>query len=585
MRGLFFPVLSVYNRFKARTRILGYIAASRLVSMGTVLYEMATGTMPFQGDTWAAVFDEIFHKSPVPPSRLNPELPGELDGIIGKSLEKDRRLRYQSATELRADLQRLKGDRDSGQTAASAEAGTARIRSLAVLPFANLSADKENEYFSDGLAEEIINALAQLPGLRVTARTSSFSFRGKEADVREIGARLHVENILEGSVRRAGGRIRVTAQLVSTADGYHLWSERYDRDMSDVFAVQDEIARAIADRLRVRLAYDQPLVKRYTQNLEAFNLCLKARHHFSKLSQEGREKALQDCERAIVLDPAYALPHVVMAECLWGSTYLGFVNPRESLPKAKSAALNAIRLDDTIAEAHGALGLVLGTCEFDWSAAEREFRRALDLNPASALVRGNYAFYFLRALGRLEEALTEMRRALDLSPLDPLFSSYLGYLFHVVRQFERAIEQYHLVMELAPYFYLPHCLLSATYVQVGRLDEAAAAAEKANALSGRHSMTLGGLGRVYALAGRTAEARRLLEELHSRRRAGYVPPSFLAYVYRGLRELDRGMEWMARGVEERDLNIVVTLKTEPGYDDLRSHPAFLALLGQMNLQG
>jgi serine/threonine-protein kinase len=363
-----------------------------------------------------------------------------------------------------------------------------------------------------------------------------------------------------------------------------LWSQRFDREMTDVFAIQDEISQAIVEKLRVRLTGDRPLVKRYTENLAAYDLCLKARYHLFKLTQEGREAGRKYCEQAISLDPNYALAYVVLSESYWVSAYWGFTNPREALPRAKAAALEALRLDDTIAEAHSTLGTVLGTSEFDWHGAEREFRRALELNPSSAIVRYSYAAWFLRPVGRVEQALTETRRALALDPLDPFCSSLLGYLLHTARQFEPAVAQLQHAIDLDPTFFFSYWLLSITYGLNERLDEAIAAAEKANELSGRNPLTLGMLGRVYGFAGRTAEARQLLEELKARRRLTYVPASSLSYVHRGLGELDAGLEWIARGVEERDLVLVAALKTEPGYDPLRSHPAFQALLRKMNLE-
>jgi len=551
-------------------------------SLGCVLYEMLAGQPPFTGPTAESLAHQHLNLAPRPITELRPAAPPAVGRALIRALAKTPADRFRTAAEFAAALA---AGGEGGEMPAPVVAGAA---SIAVLPFLNMSGDPENEYFSDGLAEDIIDALTQVPGLRVVARTSAFAFRGKEVDIREIGARLNVEHILEGSVRRAGNHLRVTAQLVKASDGYHLWSQRFDREMTDVFAIQDEISQAIVEKLRVRLSADRPLVKRYTENLAAYDLCLKARYHLLKMTQEGREAGRRYCEQAIALDPSYALAHVVLSESYLLSAYWGSTNPRESLPRAKSAALEALRLDDTIADAHSALGTVLGSGEFDWPGAEREFSRALELNPSSVAIRYDYAWcyamWFLLPLGRVEQALTEMRWALELDPLDPFYNSLLGYLLHVTRQFEPAVAQLQHAIDLDPTFFFSYWLLSIPYAHNGRLDEAIAAAEKANELSGGNAITLGQLGRFYGRAGRTAEARQLLEELTARRRLTYVPSSALSFIHRGLGELDEGLEWIARGIEERDPILVTALKTEPGYDPLRSHPAYQALLRKMNLE-
>jgi serine/threonine-protein kinase len=460
--------------------------------------------------------------------------------------------------------------------------------SIAVLPFANLSADKENEYFSDGLAEDIIDALTQVPRLRVMARTSAFAFRGKEADVRDIGARLNVGHILEGSVRRAGNRLRVTAQLVKTSDGYHLWSQRFDREMTDVFAIQDEISQAIVEKLRLRLAGDRPLVKRYTENLAAYDLCLKARYHLRKMTQAEREAGRLYCEQAIALDPNYALAYVVLAESYLWNLYWGAANPQESYPLAKSAALEAIRLDETIPDAHSVLGTILGCGEFDWNGAECEFNRASELNPSSAVAKYDYAWcyamWFMYPQGRVEEALAEMRRALELDPLDPFYNTLAGYLLHCSRQFEPAVAQLRRAIDLDPTFCFSYWLLSTVLLVDGRFEQAVAVAEKANQFSGGLALTLGSLGRAYGQAGRAAEARRVLEELTARRKSTYVPASAIAGVYRGLGQLDESLEWFARAIEERDPIAVTSIKSAPILDALRNLHLYRDLLRKMNLE-
>ena len=555
-------------------------ARSDLFSFGVVLYEMATGRQAFGGSTSAVVFDAILNKAPDSPMNLNSELPYELDRIINRALEKDRRLRYQSASDLHAELRRLKRDRDSGHMAAARP--SVRIPSLAVLPFANLSADKENEYFSDGLAEEIINALTKLPGLRVAARTSSFFFRGKEGDIREIGAKLNVENVLEGSVRKAGNRIRITAQLISIADGYHLWSERYDREMTDIFVIQDEISEAIADKLRVQLSGEQPRVKRYTENAEAYNLYLKGRHHLQKWTPEGLMKAKEYFEQALALDPKYALAWYGVAMFHFHMGSFGYVVPKPAYAQARQAALKALEIDETLAEAHTIMGIQLA-CNYDWKGSEREFLRALELDPRSEDAWSMYDYYYLVPMGRLDEAVAASQRAVEQDPLSPFLQWRLGLRYYYKRQWDRAIEQFRNALELDPNYLYAIMFLSIVHKAMGNFEESIRAAELAVRITGRASLTLGMLGAICAGVGRANETQSILEELQAQTDKGYVSPICIAVCYHGLGEMDKAFDWYEKAVDDQNITML-HLGINPDFDSLRSHPRYQTLLRKMNLE-
>src|SRR5262245_40254955 len=376
-------------------------ARSDVFSFGLVLYEMLTGQRAFTGDSAIAVMAAILHKDPAPL-----DAPPALRNIVIRCLSKPPGDRFQSATELRTALE-----------AAAITRSEEKPPSIAALPFANMSGDKENEYFSDGLTEEIINTLAQIPGLRVIARTSAFAFRGKEQDIRKIADALNVRTVLEGSVRRAGTRIRVTAQLINAADGYHLWSERYDRELADVFAVQDEIATAIAEARQVKRAGESVGRRRYTPSLPCYEAYLRALHESQKLTPDAMARSKQWYERAIALDPGFALAHSMFGFHFAQLANYGLLPAHEAMPLVRSEAHKALAIDRSLPEGHATPGLVAGLYDYDWQEAARRFELAMAADPVPSQGRRYYALYYLLPVGRAEEAVEECALALREDPL------------------------------------------------------------------------------------------------------------------------------------------------------------------------
>jgi serine/threonine-protein kinase len=566
--GLVLGTVSYMSPEQARGSALD--ARSDIFSFGAVLHQMLTGRQAFPGDSKIAILSAILSGTAEP---MGGRVPPGLQRIVDRCLRKNPDDRFQRLADVKLALE--------AQTRTARP--TSARPSIAVLPFVNLSADRENEYFSDGLAEDIIDALTHVPGLRVTARTSAFSFRGRDVDVREIGERLGVAHLLEGSVRKAGSRIRVTVQLIESSDGCHVWSERYDREMTDVFAIQDDISQAIVEKLRGRLVGDKAPGKRETPSPEAYNLVLKGRHYKDKVTRDGLARAKAYFEQALVLDPQYAMAHYGMAETYWHSGYFGFQAPREVMPHCKSATLRALELDEGLAEAHAMLGMLLGDVEYDWEAARQEFERALELAPGSGLCRDRYGFYYLRPMLCLEEAALELRRALELDPLSLLINNHLAYLFHVRREYDSAAAQFRSTLDLDPNYSLAHWLLAVTYSLLGDRDAAVAEAETLALLSARSPLALCLLAASQATAGRTGEVQELLAEIRGIAPATHVPPFCMAWVALAMDDLDQAMAWLERAVEERE-PMIVNINQEPYYDKIRSDPRYHALVRKMNLR-
>jgi serine/threonine-protein kinase len=572
-------------------------ARSDIFSFGSVLYEMLTGERAFQGKSGLETLAGVLRDEPRELAQAGVDAPEELQEIVTRCLKKGPDQRFRSMTDVKNALERIYfTTRSVVMTQSSGAwqkpAPRRATPSIAVLPFLNLSSDKENEYFSDGLAEEIINALARVDNLRVTARTSAFAFRGAEQDVRKIGETLNVASVLEGSVRKAGNRVRISVQLIGVAEGNSLWSERFDREMTDVFEIQDEISQSIVGKLKVRLsqagsgvAQPQPAispVKRYTENLEAYNLYLKGRYELYRMTREGLDASCRLFEEAIALDPGYALAHDGLAYSWYSLGFMGFVAPKEAMPKAKASVRRALELDETVAEAHATLGVILALYDWDWAGAERELKRSIELNGSSPVARDLYAFYYLRPAGRIEEAVSEVQNALSLDPLSILFRVHLGFLYSLQHRIEPAIAQFRKVLEMSPNYYLAHAMLGPVYAMSGRFEDALECLVKARTADADSKFVDSLEAMTLALAGRRDEARAELDAIMLRTASDYISPVSIAYVFAALGDRNAAFVHLDKAIADRDPN-VLGLKSNPVFDGLRDDARYHALLRRMQL--
>ena len=586
-------------------------ARTDLWSLGVVLYEMLSGRQPFEGESSTDVLANILHREPPQLALEAEELAPEIGAILGRALAKERLARYATSRELTADLKsaqkRLQFDAELGRSplpggnavsggvagpasAASGASASSPARgstgsgaalprhAIAVLPFRNLSAEAENDYFCDGLAEELLNALAKIDGFKVAARTSAFAFRDKPAGISEIGRALGVTTVLEGSVRTSRGRMRIAVQLVNAADGFHLWSERYDREMRDIFDVQDEITLAIVDALKIKLFGDErtAALKRGTENAEAHELYLRGRFSWNQRTAEAVRRAADYYQEAIAQDPRYALAHAGLAECYVLYPWLSVAPPHDSMPKARTAALRALEIDDDLAEAHAALGVYLSFYAWDQPASERELRRAIELKPSSATAYhwlGNIA---LLAMGRWDESLAAERRAGELDPLSLSIASDTGVTLLYARRFDEAIAQFRRTLAVDPKFYVARYHLGLTLHARGEYD-AAIAEYRICLASDDDPWVTALLAFSLAKAGRRGEALEQRAKLIAESAGRYVPNVGLAIVHAALGENDEALRWLERDFEERSL-FPPFYAWDPVFDDLRADPRFADLV-------
>jgi eukaryotic-like serine/threonine-protein kinase len=538
-------------------------ARSDVFSFGAVLYEMLSGCRAFGGTSVVDVLSAVIRTEP-----QSIRTPSALDPIVRRCLAKPAGERFQTMADVKAALEHA--SRDMATKPAPQRA------SIAVLPFANMSGDKENEYFSDGLAEEIINALAQIPDLKVIARTSAFAFKDKQEDVRRIAETLGVLNILEGSVRRAGNRVRVTAQLIAAADGSHLWSNRYDREMTDVFAIQDEIAQAIAGALQVKLAPVRT-GQRHTPTLPAYEALLRGRHQFFRFTKESWARGIECFKQAIELDAEYAQPHAELGLAYLMAATNGAWPLRDVASLVRSEAQHALDLSPSEQGPNFLLGSIAAAVDYDWGEASTRFRAALANTPVAPDIRWAYASFYLQPLGRFSEAVAEMQREVDHDPLNVMYRAVVASHMTHAGMYDQAIENAMKAIEIDPGHWVAHFTLGEAYASAGRFGAAVNATERAHEIAPWHAMATGLLAGALARVGEKVRADELARHI-----GGANLAVGRALYHLMCPDVDAAADWYEKMIEQRD-PFAVIFADGPLFRPLRESPRWRKLAQMMKL--
>jgi serine/threonine protein kinase/tetratricopeptide (TPR) repeat protein len=552
-------------------------ARTDIWSLGVVMYEMVTGRLPFPGEFEQAIVYRILHDEPEAITSLRSNVPMELERIVKKAVAKNPEERFQNTGDILVDLKSLRKGLESGVS------GVKSVASIAVLPFEDMSPEKDQEYFCDGIAEELINVLSHIKDLHVVARTTAFSFKGTKQDLREVGRKLNVNTVLEGSIRKAGNRLRITAQLIDVVNGYHLWSEKFDKEMGDIFAIQDEISIGIVENLKLKLLPGEKatIEKRYGRDPEAYNLYLRGLYFYNKATPEGFEKGLKYFQEAIDKDASFALPYTAVAMVFLLYGMLGFgLPPTEILAKSKAALTKALELDDGLAEAHFIAGGIAHNIEWDWKAAENHFEKALTLNPGMAICRAYYA-WFQTAMGRFDEAIKQIKKAQEIDPLTPLYYAMGAGIHGPAGKIDEGIDQFHKAIELEPNFALAYMHGGRLYFAKGMIAEARSAFEKALRLVPYWDVPEVALGMIYDPQGEKEKAEKLLEDLIERKKRMHVSSSVIAMLAYQLGQQEKAFDFLEMAFEDRD-SFMSYLQVFPEFAQLRSDARIKPLLQRMN---
>ncbi len=554
---------------------------SDLFSLGTILYEMLAGRHPFQRESSAETMGAILTEDPAPIAAINPAVPSSLDRIVRRCLRKVPSERFQSAREIRFALEAVRGV--DQRTDATRSVTTQRDhRSIAVLPFSDMSPGKDQECLCDGIAEELINALTQAPGLRVAARTSAFQFKGQARDARQIGSLLNVAHVLDGSVRKQDSQLRITVELIDTQDGYQIWSERFDREITDLFAVQDEIAASVVRTLHLQLTTKVPIVAPHTRDLDAYTSYLEGRYHWNKRTEDEITRSVDCFKQAVERDPRYGVAYAGLADAYVTLGTYGAIPPAYAIPQAKDAVRKALDVDDRLSEAYGCRGCLRSVFEWSWTDAERDFLRAIELNPSYPTAHHWYAINHLVPRGRFKQAGEELRRAIDLDPLSLAIRMSLGLTSYFAGDSAAAVDALLRTIQLDNGFGMAHAFLGAAYLEQGRYHEAHDQIDAALRLCGRIPEVIATLGDLQARSGDLAGARESLDELRRLSASRYVSPGRLAQVHVALGERTEALDYLEEAVRERAAD-VAWLAVRPVFSSLRGEPRFAALVKQLGL--